>query len=87
MFVSALEAVERQVAEVMVEVGGSNCSDQGPHREPGTAAAAPTPDCGHASSTLPEGKVRVTVGSTAREFDYRDIDTIWQIPLKMREVF
>src|SRR5436309_874683 len=48
MFTSALEAVERQVAE---------------------------------------GMVRVTVGSAAREFDYRDIDTIWQIPLKMREVF
>ena len=41
----------------------------------------------HANSNLPEGKVRVTVGNATREFDYRDIDTIWQIPLKMREVF
>src|SRR5438128_7433863 len=62
MFTSALEAVERQVAEVMVEVGGSACSDQGPRREPGTAAATPTPDCGHASSTLAEGRVSVMVG-------------------------
>src|SRR5437660_4548904 len=87
MFTSALEAVERQVAEVMVEVGGPNCSDQGPRREPGTSATNPAPDCGHANSNLPEGKVRVTVGNATREFDYRDIDTIWQIPLKMREVF
>ena len=87
MFTSALEAVERQVAEVMVEVGGPACSDQGLRREPGTAASAPVPDCGHANSTLGEGKVRVTVGSASREFEYRDIDTIWQIPLKMREVF
>src|SRR5712664_1728679 len=87
MFTSALEAVERQVAEVMVEVGGPACSDQGPRREPGTAATTPVPDCGHVNSSLPEGKVRVTVGSAAREFEYRDIDTIWQIPLKMREVF
>ncbi|HYV64726.1 MAG TPA: MXAN_5808 family serine peptidase, partial [Myxococcales bacterium] len=87
MFTSALEAVERQVAEVMVEVGGPSCTDQGARREPGTAAAAPAPDCGHANSSLGEGKVRVTVGNASREFDYRDIDTIWQIPLKMREVF
>src|SRR6266851_3275286 len=86
MFTSALEAVERQVAEVMVEVGGPACSDQGPRREPGTAATTPPPDCGHANSSLAEGKVRVTVGSASREFEYRDIDTIWQIPLKMREV-
>jgi carboxyl-terminal processing protease len=87
MFTSALEAVERQVAEVMVEVGGPNCSDQSPRREPGTSATNPAPDCGHANSNLAEGKVRVTVGNATREFDYRDIDTIWQIPLKMREVF
>src|SRR5947208_8060933 len=87
MFTSALEAVERQVAEVMVEVGGPACSDQGPRREPGTAAATPAPDCGHANSSLGEGKVRVTVGNSTREFEYRDIDTISQIPLKMREVF
>src|SRR5437899_564017 len=87
MFTSALEAVERQVAEVMVEVGGPACSDQGPRREPGTSASTPAPDCGHANSSLAEGKVRVTVGSAAREFDYRDIDTVWQIPLKMHAVF
>src|SRR5229473_1035192 len=87
MFTSALEAVERQVAEVMVEVGGPACSDQGPRREPGTAATTPAPDCGHANPSLAEGKVRVTVGNASREFEYRDIDTIWQIPLKMREVF
>src|SRR5438067_10848883 len=87
MFTSALEAVERQVAEVMVEVGGPNCSDQGPRREPGTSATNPAPDCGHANSSLPEGKVRVTVGNATREFDYRDVDNIWQIPLKMRDVF
>src|SRR5713226_3560834 len=87
MFTSALEAVERQVAEVMIEVGGPACSDQGPRREPGTAATTPAPDCGHANPSLAEGKVRVTVGNASREFEYRDIDTIWQIPLKMREVF
>jgi carboxyl-terminal processing protease len=87
MFTSALEAVERQVAEVMVEVGAPGCSDAGTPREPGTSAATPAPDCSHANASLAEGKVRVTVGSTMREFDYRDIDTIWQIPLKMREVF
>src|SRR5882672_9399370 len=43
MFTSALEAVERQVAEVMIEVGGPACSDQGPRREPGTAATTPVP--------------------------------------------
>src|SRR2546421_1282794 len=84
---SAWGAGERQVAEVRVGVGGPSCSDQGPRREPGTAATTPAPDCGHANSSLAEGKVRVTVGNATREFDYRDIDTIWQIPLKMREVF
>src|SRR5437588_8827287 len=47
MFTSGLEAVERQVAEVMVEVGGPTCSDQGPRREPGTSVINPAPDCGH----------------------------------------
>src|SRR5256885_1162039 len=86
MFISGLEAVERQVAEVMVEFGGQGCSDQGAHKEPGIAAPAAA-DCGHANPNLPEGKVRVTVGSATREFDYRDVDNIWQIPLKMRDVF
>ncbi|MFL5380789.1 MAG: MXAN_5808 family serine peptidase [Myxococcales bacterium] len=87
MFTSGLEAVERQVAEVMVEFGSQGCGDQGAHKEPGVAAPVPAPDCGHANPTLPEGKVRVTVGNATRDFDYRDIDNIWQIPLKMRDVF
>ncbi len=91
MFTAALEAVERQVAEVMVEVGGPPCDDKLPKTpEPGTAAAvdhAQNAGCGHADNKIAEGHVRVTVGNATREFDYRDIDTIWQIPLKMREVF
>ena len=105
MFTAALEAVERQVAEVMVEVGGPPCDDTVGKREPGTAASlpgqpgsggapapgVPTPSlkagCGHADSKIAEGHVRVTVGNQTRDFDYRDIDSIWQIPLKMREVF
>ena len=91
MFTAALEAVERQVAEVMVEVGGPPCDDKLPKTpEPGAAAAvdrAQNAGCGHADSKIPEGHVRVTVGNQTREFDYREIDTIWQIPLKMREVF
>src|SRR5712671_7928651 len=103
MFTSALEAVERQVAEVMVEVGGPPCDDRPANREPGTtlqgpANAAPqggvleqnrsqAAGCGHANPNLPEGKVRVTVGNATRDFDYRDVDNIWQIPLKMRDVF
>jgi len=91
MFTAALEAVERQVAEVMVEVGGPPCDDKLPKTpEPGTAAAvdrAQSAGCGHADNKIAEGHVRVTVGNATREFDYRDIDTIWQIPLKMREVF
>src|SRR5437667_9366644 len=38
MFTSALEAVERQVAEVMVEVGGPPCDDKPANKEPGTTA-------------------------------------------------
>ena len=99
MFTAALEAVERQVAEVMVEVGGPPCDDTLGKREPGTSATMPaqpapgaTPPslragCGHADSKIAEGHVRVTVGNQTRDFDYRDIDSIWQIPLKMREVF
>jgi carboxyl-terminal processing protease len=103
MFTAALEAVERQVAEVMVEVGGPPCDDRLASREPGTAMAGPTnaapqggvletnraqsAGCGHANANIPENHVRVTVGSAVREFDYKDIDSIWQIPLKMHEVF
>jgi carboxyl-terminal processing protease len=103
MFTSALEAVERQVAEVMVEVGGPPCDDRPANREPGTtlqgpANAAPqggvleqnrsqAAGCGHANPSIPENHVRVTVGNASKEFDYREIDSIWQIPLKMHEVF
>jgi carboxyl-terminal processing protease len=103
MFTSALEAVERQVAEVMVEVGGPPCDDRPANREPGTSLAGPSnaapqggiletnraqaAGCGHANPSIPENRVRVTVGNAAKEFDYRDIDSIWQIPLKMHEVF
>jgi carboxyl-terminal processing protease len=91
MFTAALEAVERQVAEVMIEVGGPPCDDRKLAMEPGTAAPAKTAalnaGCGHADAKIPEGHVRVTVGNQTKDFDYRDIDSIWQIPLKMREVF
>ena len=104
MFTAALEAVERQVAEVMVEVGGPPCDDRPANREPGTTAMVGPPSaspqggvletnraqaagCGHADARLPQGTVRVTVGNATRSFDYRDIDSIWQIPLKMHEVF
>ena len=103
MFTASLEAVERQVAEVMVEVGGPPCDDRAVNREPGTtmigaangaqqggileANRAQAAGCGHANASIPENHVRVTVGNATREFDYRDIDSIWQIPLKMHEVF
>ncbi len=103
MFTAALEAVERQVAEVMVEVGGPPCDDRLANREPGTSMAGPSngapqggiletnraqsAGCGHANSNIPENHVRVTVGNAVKEFDYKDIDSIWQIPLKMHEVF
>src|SRR4051812_15316759 len=103
MFTSALESVERQVAEVMVEVGGPPCDDRPANREPGTSLAGPSnaapqggvlesnraqaAGCGHANASIPENHVKVTVGNATREFDYKDIDSIWQIPLKMHEVF
>src|SRR5256714_10110668 len=103
MFTSALEAVERQVAQVMVEVGGPPCDDRAVNREPGTAMSGPAnaaqqggiletnraqaAGCGRAHASIPENHVRVTVGNATREFDYREIDSIWQIPLKMHEVF
>ena len=103
MFTAALEAVERQVAEVMVEVGGPPCDDRAVNREAGTTMIGPAngaqqggilesnraqvAGCGHANASIPENHVRVTVGNATREFDYRDIDSIWQIPLKMHEVF
>src|SRR2546423_2014162 len=61
MFTSGLEAVERQVAEVMVEFGGQGCSQQRAHKEPGIAATTAS-DCGHANPSLPDGKVRGPVG-------------------------
>ena len=104
MFTAALEAVERQVPEVMVDVGGPPCDDKPANKEPGTTALvgpsngapqggiletnrAQAAGCAHANSNIPEGHVRVTVGNASKEFDYRDIDSIWQIPLKMHEVF
>src|SRR5438045_6082806 len=103
MFTASLEAVERQVAEVMVEVGGPPCDDKPANKEPGVALQGPAnaspqggvleanraqaAGCGHADARIPEGTVRVTVGNATRDFDYRDIDSIWQIPLKMHEVF
>ncbi|HZX95477.1 MAG TPA: MXAN_5808 family serine peptidase [Myxococcales bacterium] len=103
MFTASLEAVERQVAEVMVEIGGPPCDDKPANKEPGTTLAGPSnaapqggvlesnraqaAGCGHANSNIREGFVRVTVGSAVKEFDYHDIDSIWQIPLKMHEVF
>ena len=104
MFTASLEAVERQVAEVMVEVGGPPCDDKPANKEPGTTALvgpsngapqggiletnrAQSAGCGHANSSIPEGFVRITVGNQTKDFDYRDIDSIWQIPLKMHEVF
>src|SRR5438067_9642986 len=41
MFTASLEAVERQVAEVMVEVGGPPCDDRLLNREPGTSMTGP----------------------------------------------
>ena len=87
MFVAALEAVERQVAEVMVQTGGQGCADSRVPREPGTAAPAESVACRSSDGKVPEGFVRVTVGGQTKDFDYRDLDSIWQIPLKMREVF
>src|SRR3989442_7849621 len=56
MFTSALEAVERQVAEVMVEVGGPGWPGQGPRREPGPSARTPPPPGGKPDARLGEGK-------------------------------
>src|SRR5438132_5022349 len=42
MFTASLEAVERQVAEVMVEVGGPPCDDKPANKEPGTTATVQT---------------------------------------------
>src|SRR5690348_16741282 len=95
MFTAALEAVERQVPEVMVDVGGPPCDDKPANKEPGTTALvgpsngapqggiletnrAQAGGCAHANSNIPEGHVRVTVGNQTKEFDYRDIDSIWQ---------
>ncbi|MBS2021389.1 MAG: PDZ domain-containing protein [Deltaproteobacteria bacterium] len=86
MFVASLEAVEKQVAEVMVEAGNPPCEDP-KAKEPGTAAANPAACAGRAPAKIADGKVLVTVGGAQKEFDYSDIDSIWQIPLKMREVF
>jgi carboxyl-terminal processing protease len=85
MFVSALEAVEKQVPEVMVEPGGPVCAHT-KAAEPGTAAQ-PACTAANTLNKVPDGKIRVTVGGAVREFDYSEVDNIWKIPLKMREVF
>ena len=89
MFVAALNAVEKQVAEVMVE--GTTCeSEMARFREqvtrPPQGEAEPKVTINQ-QAIAACGRVKVTVGSAMREFDFRDIDSIWQIPLKMREVF
>src|SRR6267378_4167096 len=79
------------------------CDDRPANREPGTSLQGPSnaapqggvleqnrsqaAGCGHANPSIPENHVRVTVGNAAKEFDYKEIDSIWQIPLKMHEVF
>ena len=71
MFTASLEAVERQVAEVMVEVGGPPCDDKPANKEPGVALQGPSnaspqggvleanraqaAGCGHADSRIPQG--------------------------------
>src|SRR5207302_1978212 len=86
---------ERQVAEVMVEVGGPPCDDKPANKEPGVALQGPSnaspqggvleanraqaAGCGHADSRIPQGVARVTVGNATRDFDYKDIDSITQI--------
>jgi carboxyl-terminal processing protease len=103
MFTASLEAVERQVAEVIVKVGGPPCDDKAPPSKETGAMAGPSngapqggileagrttaSGCAHASNEVPQGTVRVTVGNATKDFDYKDLDTIWQIPLKMHEVF
>jgi carboxyl-terminal processing protease len=87
MFVAALEAVEKQVPEVMVEPGTPPCEEPKGGREPGTAAAAAVNSRRCGSGRVPEGKVRVTVGASSRDFEYGEIANVWQIPLKMRDVF
>src|SRR5205823_3526333 len=64
--------------------GPANGAPQGGILEANRAQSA---GCGHANASIPENRVRVTVGNASREFDYKDIDSIWQIPLKMHEVF
>ena len=34
-----------------------------------------------------DGHVKLTVGNASRDIDFHDLDNIWQIPLKMRDVF
>jgi len=57
MFVAALEAVEKNTAEVMVE------------------------------GAAKDGQVRVTCGSAVRTFDFRDVESVWMIPQRIRPVF
>jgi len=74
MFTSGLEAVERQVAEVMVEFGAQGCSDQGAHKEPGIAAtiagtrtlASPKARSASRSATPPASSTTATSTTSGR---------------------
>src|SRR5437870_4983322 len=55
MFTAGLEAVERQVAEVMVEVGGPPCDDKPANKEPGTTALVGP------SNAAPQGGIRFVI--------------------------
>jgi carboxyl-terminal processing protease len=57
MFVAALEAIEKNTAEVMVE------------------------------GAAKDGRVRVTAGGQARDFEFGDVDGVWRIPQRLRPVF
>ncbi|MFM2153722.1 MAG: hypothetical protein RL199_2157, partial [Pseudomonadota bacterium] len=57
MFVAALEAVEKDTAEVMVE------------------------------GTAKDGQVKVTAGGQARPFEFKDVESVWMIPQRLRPVF
>lgn len=56
MFLSALESIEKQTAEVLVE---------------GDAKA---------------GRVKVKVGNAEREFEFKDVESIWMIPHRIRPI-
>src|SRR5438128_8716797 len=59
MFTASLEAVERQVAEVMVEVGGPPCDDKPANKEPGTTAVV-TEKNNHGNAILETNRPQAT---------------------------